>query len=111
MTRVLKSVPVFVLILAFATVTCAMPNQAAQGEEKMAQGSLVKVDTEKMTVSIKPETGEEIQFSYDANTKVEGSQSGVQGLSSETGTKVTVYYTESSGKMLATRITVNKANQ
>jgi hypothetical protein len=52
-----------------------------------------------------------MQLQYDANTKVEGKDGGVQGLASETGTRVTIHYKEDSGKMHATRIEIRKPAQ
>ncbi len=83
-------------------------NQSQQ--EMSVQGELLKVDTTSMTFTIKPEEGEEISFQYDSNTKVEGSQEGVQALNPESGMKVIVHYGEQSGKKVAIRIEVVKTD-
>ena len=75
----------------------------------VARGELLKVDAASQTFTIRQANDEEMQFKYDSNTKVEGSQNGVQGLSSETGTSVTVHYREQSGQKIATRIEVIKS--
>ncbi len=110
-----KVIPLLLLATAFTTVNAVpapikspagMPLEAA--ENHMMQGELVKVDTDKQTFTIKLENGEEIQFQYDSNTKVEGRENGVQGLSTESGSHLTVHYTERSGKRMATRIEIKE---
>jgi hypothetical protein len=76
-----------------------------------AKGELIKVDTSEQTFTIKEENGTEVQFRYNSSTEVEGSSEGVQGLSSETGTRVTVYYKEHSGQKIASRIEIQKSGQ
>ncbi len=105
-----KVLPLF-LLLALAVMVVALPAQTQQsqmGSESSATGKLTRVDTNAQTLTIKPENGDEMTFRYDANTKVEGSQTGVQGLSSQTGNKLTVWYTEQSGNKLATRISITQ---
>ena len=80
-------------------------------KERAAQGELVKVDTTHQTLTVKLSDGDEIQFQYNSNTKVEGSEEGVQGLSTETPTRVNVHYEEQSGQKLATRIEVIKSDR
>jgi hypothetical protein len=74
----------------------------------VATGDLQSVDTTTQTFTIKDSRGEQVQFRYDSSTQVEGSSEGVQGLSSQTGTRVTVHYQEKSGEKMATRIVINK---
>jgi hypothetical protein len=114
MQRFWKLFPVFLLVLAFAPVTRAMPVQddyaapAQAAEVREMQGALVKVDTDNLTFTIKLENGEEVQLQYDSNTEVEDRDSGVQGLSDEAGTQLTVHYTEENGKRLATWIQIKR---
>lgn len=107
-----KTVPAALLMLAMAAFSVAVAQDQPQSQQSMdnktATGNLVSVDSSSKMVTIKQASGEQMQFEYDANTKVEGSQNSVQGLASETGTSVTIYYTESAGKNLASRIEVHK---
>jgi hypothetical protein len=117
MQHLRKTIPVVLLMLAmtaFSGVVAVSAQDQPQSQSqqamdnKTATGNLVSVDTSTKMLTIKQPSGEQLQFEYDANTKVEGSQNSVQGLASETGTSVTVYYTESGGKNLASRIEVHK---
>ncbi len=108
--------------LVFALAICAS-GKALQGwaadtqslsaqepEVKTVQGALIKVDLESQTLTVKLENEEEIQFQYNSDTKVEGRENGIQGLASETGTQLTITYTEDSGKRLASKIVIKKSD-
>ncbi len=106
-----KLSPVFLLALALAPITRATPAQddsakATPAEVREMRGELVKVDTDNQTFTIKLENDEEVQFQYDSNTAIENRDSGVQGLSAETGTQLTIRYTEENGKRIATWIEI-----
>ena len=58
---------------------------STQSAAKMARGELVKVDTDSQTFTIKQDNGEQAQFQYTADTKVEGAQTSMQGLATDTG--------------------------
>ena len=113
-----KSLMVCLALLAVASVVPAVSAQSsdvsARSEQSsgdkalVASGQLLSVDTTNLTFTIKNTKGEEMLFRYDASTQVEGSSEGVQGLSSQTGTRVTVQYEEKSGQRMATRIVINK---
>ncbi len=116
MRRLLSALPLFFLALALAGITttavAAQPatSEATASQDSMvAKGELQKVDTQKQIFTIKASSGEELQFSYNDSTKVEGSSEGVQGLSSQSGTQVTVRYKEESGRRMATSIEINKS--
>ena len=115
MSKLWRVLPILLLVLAFAaapTVVQAQPVRTAVSgqsqDEKQAQGELLKVDTEAMTLTIKNAGGEEIEFHYNADTKVEGTSNGIQGLSTQTGTRVVIRYKEQSDSKLATRIEIVK---
>jgi hypothetical protein len=107
-----RVIPVFLLALTLAAMAGAAPiNQdqaSTQSAAKMARGELVKVDTDSQTFTIKQDNGEQAQFQYTADTKVEGSQTSMQGLATDTGSTVSVWYTESGASKIATRIEVTK---
>lgn len=117
MKKLWRILPVFLMVLAIGTFSKAVQTRSGsesgivQSQKELSvQGELLKVDTSTMTFTIKLKDGEETSFQYDTNTKVEGSQSGIQGLSQQSGTKVTVHYQEKSGKKVATRIEIIKAD-
>ena len=110
MRRLWKGLPFLLLTLAFARIAPSIPVMGATGDSALtAKGELLKVDTTNHTFTIKAANGEEMQFSYDSSTKVEGSTEGVQGLSSRTGSRLTVHYKEESGRRLATGIEIEKS--
>ena len=115
MRKLWKVLPIFLLTLTFAAAARAIPAQSDQGTElgqasqqRAVQGELVKVDTDNQTLIIKQENGEEMQFQYNSNTKVIGRENGVQGLSGDTDTRLTVHYMEVSWGKIATTIEINK---
>ncbi len=117
MSKVWGVLSILALALAFAPAYKASTTHPGSvypawqdSEQQILNGELVKVDTDHRTFTIKAEGGDEIQFEYTTDTKVEGSQNGIQGLSSDTGTKVSVRYEEKSGKRIATRIEILKGD-
>ncbi len=113
MRHLRTSVVVLALTLIAALSAVAAGAQSAQmsTDTKTVQGQLVKVDADNQVFTIKQENGEEVQFHYDTNTEVQGSQTTVQGLASETGTRVSVQYTESDNKKHAQRIEIQKSDR
>jgi hypothetical protein len=116
MRKLWKNIPIYLAVLALSCLVPALQAKAAsashvgQSDEHsmVAKGELVKVDTEHQTFTIKDQGDSELQFLYNSSTEVVGSTEGVQGLSSETGTRVTVYYKEESGQRIATKIEIQK---
>lgn len=118
-----KLCSVFSVLLLTLTIASMAPSAPAQSDhpsvvgtsshqsEEVARGELLKVDTTNQTFTIKTAGDMEMEFHYTSETKVEGSKTGVQGLSSETGTRVAVYYREDSGQRMATRIEINKKSE
>jgi len=116
MTNRWKILSIFLLTLAVVVMPAGLQAQpdrpavsAQSTNDKVAQGELVKVDTDAQTLTIRNATGEEIEFQYNADTKVEGSTSGVQGLSTKTGTRLMIHYKEQTDSKLATRVEIVKA--
>ncbi len=117
MTKFARGLSLFLLAFTVGAFSCSIPAQSAPriGDEQasselVARGELLKVDTASQSFTIKQANDQEMQFQYNSSTKVEGSQNGVQGLSSETGTRVTVYYKEQSGHKVATKIEIIKSD-
>ncbi len=111
-----KILSIVMLTLALVVMPAglqAQPNRPAapaqSTNDKVAQGELVKVDIDAQTLTIRNATGEEIEFQYNADTKVEGSTSGVQGLSTKTGTRLMVHYKEQTDSKLAIRVEIVKS--
>ncbi len=82
---------------------------AQESEAKSAEGELVKVDLDNHTLTIKLENGDEMQFLFNSDTAVEGRDNGVQGLTSDAGTRLTITYKDDAGKKIATKITIKKS--
>lgn len=101
---------VFTLMaLAFAVLLVAQPLIYAQekgAEQKTFEGQLTKVDATAKSISVKPNTGPEMQFMYDEQTQVLGPVKDVQGLAQTRGTNLKVTYRQEKGSNLATRIEV-----
>ena len=83
--------------------------------ELSMSGSLKSVDPDSKTLVIScsdASTGNttEAEFTYDESTTIMGAQSTIEGLSTSSGSQVTVYYKEDDGKKKATRIEVQAAS-
>ena len=93
--------------------------QAAPVQEKAqdkaktqtATGELVKVDSEKMTLSVRQADGAELTISYNAQTEISGEQKNAQGLAAAEGSKVVVHYTATDSAKTATKIKVEPAKK
>ncbi len=94
------------ITLLCAFVASLVPLAPAAAAEKSASGELTRVDSMAKTFTIKSDEGTEMNFQYSDQTLVVGGEKGVQGLSSNEGSKVTVFYTEAEGKRQATRIEI-----
>ena len=112
-TRTLGIALVVGALLAFSTLAshagqapAASPAQAAQ-TNSTAQGELVSVDAKTSTVAIKTSVGN-MEFRYDNQTKITGSQSGAAGLATMTGSQVTVQYRKEGSTNFATSIDVRQ---
>lgn len=126
MRKVWTAVSMGLLTLTFAVFICAPQGRAYSpraslqnpqeqqqepqtAREQMARGELVSVDADNNMLTIKTSSGEQMQFAYDSDTKVEGSDSGVQGLSTQTGSQLMIHYREGdNGRKMATRIEIVK---
>lgn len=74
-------------------------------EPKTATGQLVRVDNDAMTIVIKGADDQEQSFRYTDNTKVVGAQEQISGLSTKTGSLVTVHFTQGAGETrIATKV-------
>ena len=107
---------VFLLVLLTALVcdACAAPGQQSQRQREQAsqapqqtaivfQGSLVQVNSEAKTLTVKNADNKEMQFAYTEATAVVGSDNTAQGLAGKSGETVKITYTVEQG--------VNRANK
>ncbi len=120
MTRFFRALPFVLLAIAFAAMPPAAAAQAnptgisgQSTEDKTVRGELLKVDMDNLTLTIKNADGDEVEFVYTSDLKVEGIENGVEGLSTKTGTKLIVHYKmqtdeEQNQKMVATKIEIAK---
>jgi hypothetical protein len=97
---------ILITLLCACVAAALVPQVRAAGAEKSASGELVRVDTDAKTFTIKSDEGEEMDFFYSDQTVVVGGEKGIQGLSSNEGSKLTVFYTETEGKRQADRIEI-----
>ena len=84
--------------------------QAAQEKASTAQGELVSVDAKASTIAIKTSVGN-MEFRYDNQTRITGSQSGAAGLATMTGAPVTVQYRKEGSTNFATSIAVQASEK
>lgn len=70
-----------------------------------AQGELIQVDTDKMTLSVQTADGP-MQFQYTDRTEVTGAQESIAGLASASKQRVIVHFTVEQDIRTATRIEV-----
>ena len=97
----------------------AVPQDKAAVQEKApdkaktqtATGELVKVDSEKMTLSVRQADGAELTFSYNDQTEISGEQKNAQGLATAEGSKVVVHYTATDTAKTATKIEIKPAKK
>ena len=97
---------VLITLLCACVASTLVPLAQAAGAEKSASGELLRVDSNAKTFTIKSDEGKEMDFYYSDQTVVVGGEKGVQGLSSQTGSKLAVFYTEAEGKRQAVRIEI-----
>jgi hypothetical protein len=92
-----------------AAVQEKAPEKAAKTQTAM--GELVKVDSEKMTLSVRQADGAELTFSYNDQTEISGEQKNAQGLATAEGSKVVVHYTATDTAKTATKIEIKPAKK
>ena len=86
----------------------AAPPKDAAPKVEIAMGALVRVDTSAKTLSVRPEKGDPMVFTYTDATKVSGAGDSVAGLASMAGTSVTVHFTKQGQNNVASQIEVQK---
>lgn len=78
-------------------------------QEQTAEGQLLRVDAQQKLLWIKMIDGKEMQFSYNEQTQVEGTQDGVEGLARMSGRNLTVQYQSVGGTNTAVKIILEPA--
>jgi len=81
--------------------------RAARAKAESVKGELVKVDADAKKLTIKGTDGIETEFAYSDATEVAGG-SGVAGLATKAGTRVTVHFKADMGTKTATKIEVDE---
>ena len=101
---------VVLFVLAFASATFAAQAGApkAAPQEKVFQGTLVKVDADAKTLTAKGEDNKDMVFHYTDKTEVVGAENTVQGLAAKSGTNLNITYSVERGTNNATRIEMLK---
>ena len=97
------------LMVALAVGTYTFAAQAQKGgqapqQDKVFQGTLVKVDAEAKTITAKDADNKEMIFHYTEKTEMRGSEKTVQGLAGKAGSKVNITYTVERGNNNATSV-------
>ena len=94
------------VLVLFAGLIVVQP-VLAQGQEKasIVQGELLKVDPASKTLWVKTAEGE-MEFRYNDQTQISGSEGGAEGLATQSGAQVKVHFDAAS--KTATRIEVGK---
>jgi hypothetical protein len=107
MSRVFPAaIGVALLSLVGMSVSAIAAQAPAQAKPETVEGALVSVDAKAMTLTIKPDKGEEQRFQYNAETKVTGAQGGVAGLATMSGRRLTVQYSMQGANRVASAITI-----
>ena len=104
------------ITVAFACDACAagqqaqvLPQetlQAPQQNTTVFQGSLVQVNTDTKTLTVKNADNKEMQFIYSESTSIVGAENTAQGLAGKSGESVKITYTVKQGVNQATRIEI-----
>lgn len=89
----------------------AVQEKADKVKTQTATGELVKVDAEKMTLSVRQADGAELTFSYNDKTEISGDQKTAQGLATAEGSRVVVHYTSTDATKTATKIDIKAAKK
>lgn len=97
-----------VVAVLVALVLVMTAEARGSGDHETASGTLVRVDTDSHTISIRTAAGAEMTFAFDDQTVVEGDEQTVAGLATMSGTDVKVHYTKKETTNLAARIEVKK---
>jgi hypothetical protein len=88
------------------TVSAQQAGQAQQAPAAAtAQGEIVSVDVTAKTLVLKPATGQNMEFSYTDQTKINGANS-TAGLATMEGSQATVKYTTKDRVQTATEIQI-----
>jgi hypothetical protein len=82
------SLLVSALVLAFATIIPASPLQ----EEILLEGTLIAIDLDSKTLSVKTSAGEELRVKYTDELRVAGQDESVASLKEKVGTPVKIHY-------------------
>ena len=103
------------LVMIAALASCAASQQSQPQEQglqapqpaaQIFQGSLVEVDAEAKTLTVKNADNKELQFAYTESTVIEGGGNSAQGLAGKSGEDVMVTYTVKQGINEATHIEI-----
>lgn len=94
-----------------APAPAAPPQEAPQdaAQVQTVSGELVKVDSEKKTLSVRMADGAEWTIAFNDQTEISGDKKGEQGLATAEGAKVIVHYTTSGETKTATKVEVQPA--
>lgn len=82
----------------------SLPSTAPQETaQQVAEGELSKIDAQRQLIWIKTSDGNEMQFSYNKDTQVEGAGKTVEGLAKMSGTHLVIHYQAEGGANMLSR--------
>lgn len=96
---------IFVLMATPFILGTTEKKQQAEAQLQ-AQGELLRVDPDSSTLTIKSESGQEIEFSYNESTAVMGADQDAAGLATVTGSNVKIEYRVENDQKIALKIHV-----
>jgi len=102
-----RVVVVLIAVVLMGWVAPTFAQQAPAPKAEVAMGELVRVDTAAKTISIRPEKGDPLVFTYNDATKVTGAGD-VAGLATMAGAQVTVHFAKQGQNNVASQIEVQK---
>jgi len=88
------------------------PNDTTQMQlEQSIRGQLKSVDTDAKKIVVTTSDGTDMEFVYNDQTLYSGAQDTIEGLSTSSGSNVTVHYRDENQQKVATKIEVEAASE
>lgn len=106
----MKTFARWIAIVAAVLLVAGAATARAQ-EQNLAQGEIVRVDTAAKTVVIRTETRALMQFAYNDETLIKGSEDSIAGLGTRDGMLVSITYERQEDKLLAKEIAIQKVDE
>lgn len=104
---------ILIALAALVVFVSVMPSDAQEpsGAILMAQGQLVKVDTDAKLIEIRTPANTSMSFAYTDETKVIGADENVAGLATKEGTQVSIHYQKQAQTNVAVQIDIQRSSE